>query len=185
MRRGEYGLEDSYNQLRSRSSKDMKRRLNIRFQGEEPEDTRGLTKRVVSVAVKDLLPFLEARTFVVTEGIGVADKPPWTTSDCGLDEVFLFNGYASEYKNHIVTESKESGYCIRLQWHLKKKKTPLKRLMELEKWNKKGHPQRNGEEGCAAPIPPVTPPWCTGGMSGTGVGEWYGNGKVVVKLMWR
>ncbi|KAJ9563628.1 hypothetical protein OSB04_008788 [Centaurea solstitialis] len=34
---------------------------------------------------------------------------------------------------------------------------------------------RNGEEGCAAPIPPVTPPWCTGGMSGTGVGEWYGN----------
>ncbi|KAI3769136.1 hypothetical protein L6452_00236 [Arctium lappa] len=39
-----YILEDSYNQLRMRSSQDMKRQLNVHFQGEEGIDAGGLTR---------------------------------------------------------------------------------------------------------------------------------------------
>ena len=39
-----YVLEDSYNQLRMRSSQDLKSRLNVHFQGEEGIDAGGLTR---------------------------------------------------------------------------------------------------------------------------------------------
>jgi len=39
-----YVLEDSYNQLRMRSSQDLKGRLNVQFQGEEGIDAGGLTR---------------------------------------------------------------------------------------------------------------------------------------------
>lgn len=39
-----YVLEDSYNQLRMRSSQDLKGRLNVHFQGEEGIDAGGLTR---------------------------------------------------------------------------------------------------------------------------------------------
>ncbi|GMH25044.1 hypothetical protein Nepgr_026887 [Nepenthes gracilis] len=42
--RRSYVLEDSYNQLRMRSSQDLKGRLNVQFQGEEGIDAGGLTR---------------------------------------------------------------------------------------------------------------------------------------------
>lgn len=39
-----YILEDSYNQLRMRSARDLKGRLNVHFQGEEGIDAGGLTR---------------------------------------------------------------------------------------------------------------------------------------------